>query len=112
MAVKTFDEIYAQLSADERKVLDNAIAKEPELKNGWLRQDDYSRKQNELKSQKSEYEEAVAYKEKMEPWSQEASDRIHSLEEAGVLDPEAEQPPDDLGGAQGGGHASAESYGG
>ena len=88
MAVKTFEEIYSGLSAQEKTLLDNVFAKEPELKGGWLRQDDYSRKQNELKSKQSEYEEAVAYKAKMEPWSQEAYDRIHALEEAGVLDPE------------------------
>ncbi len=88
MAVKTFDEIYSSLSADEKKLLDNVIAKEPELKGGWLRQDDYSRKQNELKSKETVYEEAVAYKAKMEPWSQEAYDRLHALEEAGVLDSE------------------------
>ena len=41
-----------------------------------------------MKSKQTEYEEAVAYKAKMEPWSQEAYDRLHALEEAGVLDPE------------------------
>ena len=88
MAVKTFEEIYSALSAQEKTLIDNLFAKEPELKGGWLRQDDYSRKQNELKSKQTEYEEAVAYKAKMEPWSQEAYDRLHALEEAGVLDPE------------------------
>ena len=88
MAVKTFEEIYSALSAQEKTLIDNLFAKEPELKGGWLRQDDYSRKQNELKSKETVYEEAVAYKAKMEPWSQEAYERIHSLEEAGVLDPE------------------------
>lgn len=88
MAVKDFEQIYSALSADEKKLLDNLFAKEPELKGGWLRQDDYSRKQNELKSKQTEYDEAVAYKAKMEPWSQEAYDRLHALEEAGVLDPE------------------------
>jgi hypothetical protein len=88
MAVKTFEEIYSALSAQEKTLIDNLFAKEPELKGGWLRQDDYSRKQNELKSKETVYEEAVAYKEKMEPWSQEAYDRLHALEEAGVLDSE------------------------
>ena len=88
MAVKTFEEIYSALSAQEKTLIDNLFAKEPELKGGWLRQDDYSRKQNELKSKETVYEEAVAYKAKMEPWSQEAYDRLHALEEAGVLDSE------------------------
>ncbi len=88
MAVKTFEEIYASLSADEKKLIDNLHAKEPELKAGWMRKDDYSRAQNELKAKQGEYDEAVAYKAKMEPWSQDAYDRLHALEEAGVLDPE------------------------
>lgn len=90
MAAKTFEEVVAglQLSADEKKVFENVIAKSTELKDGWLRQDDYSRKQTELKSKEAVYEEAVAYKAKMEPWSQEAYERLHALEEAGVLDPE------------------------
>ena len=54
MAVKTFEEIYSGLSAQEKTLLDNVFAKEPELKGGWLRQDDYSRKQNELKSKQAE----------------------------------------------------------
>lgn len=88
MAVKTWDQIYSSLSADEKKLIDNLKAKEPELVDGWLRQDDYSRKQAEFKAKEAEFEEAVSYKQKMEPWAQEAYDRIHSLEEAGVLDVE------------------------
>ena len=91
MAVKTFDEIYAQLSADERKVLDNVFAKEPELKGGWLRQDDYSRRQNELKSKQAEFDEALTYKAKMEPWADKVYERLHTLEEVGVLDPEGNE---------------------
>ena len=62
MAVKTFEEIYSALSAQEKTLIDNLFAKEHELKGGWLRQDDYSRKQNELKSKETVYEEAVSYK--------------------------------------------------
>jgi hypothetical protein len=88
MAVKTFEEIYSALSAQEKTLIDNLFAKEPELKGGWLRQDDYSRKQNELKSKEAVYEEAVAYKAKTEPWTEMAYDRIHNLEEAGVIAPD------------------------
>ena len=88
MAVKTFQEIYDSLSADEKKLIDNLHAKEPELKAGWLRQDDYSRKQNELKAKQGEYDEAVAYKAKMEPWAETAYERLHAAEEAGVMDAE------------------------
>src|ERR1700678_4262700 len=88
MAVKTFEEIYASLSADEKKLIDNLHVKEPELKAGWMRRDDYSRAQNELKSKQTEYDEAVAYKVKMEPWAESAYERLHAAEEAGVMDAE------------------------
>ncbi len=88
MAVKTFQEIYDSLSADEKKLIDNLHAKEPELKGGWLRQDDYTRKQNELKAKEAGYEEAVAYKARMEPWAEAAYERLHAAEEAGVMDAE------------------------
>jgi hypothetical protein len=86
MAVKSFDEIYSGLSADEKKILDNVFAKEPELKGGWLRQDDYSRKQNELKSKQAEYDEAVAYKERMEPWAGKVYSTLESVAEKGWFD--------------------------
>jgi hypothetical protein len=86
MAVKTFDEIYSGLSADEKKILDNVFAKEPELKGGWLRQDDYSRKQNELKSKETVYEEAVTYKAKMEPWAGKVYSTLESAAEKGWFD--------------------------
>lgn len=90
MAVKTFEEVVAglQFSADERKVFDNAIAKSQELRDGWLRLDDYTKKTQELAAKRTEYEDAVAYKAKMEPWAADAYERIHSLEEAGVIDAE------------------------
>lgn len=85
---KTLEEVISGLSAQEKTLIDNLFAKEPELKSGWLRQDDFSRRQNELKSKETEYEEAVSYKAKMEPWADVVYDRLHSLEEAGVLDAE------------------------
>ena len=86
MAVKTFEEIYASLSADEKKLIDNLHAKEPELKAGWLRRDDYSRAQNELKSKETVYEEAVAYKAKMEPWAGKVYSTLESAAEKGWFD--------------------------
>lgn len=88
MAVKTFEQILSTLSAQEKTLLDNLFAKEPELKDGWLRQDDYSRKQTEMKSKLDEAQVAIEYKGKMEPWAEEAYERIHALEEAGVIDPD------------------------
>jgi hypothetical protein len=89
MAVKTWDEIYYSLSADEKKLIDNLHAKEPELKAGWLRRDDYSRAQNELKSKQTEYEEAVAYKTKMEPWAGKVYSTLESAAEKGWFDLES-----------------------
>jgi hypothetical protein len=86
MAVKTFEEIYASLSADEKKLIDNLHAKEPELKAGWLRRDDYSRAQNELKAKEGVYQEAVAYKEKMEPWAGRVYSTLESAAEKGWFD--------------------------
>ena len=88
MPVETFEQIQARLSADEKTLLDKLFAKEPELKKGWLRQDDFSRQQNELKAKQGEYDDAVAYKAKMEPWAETAYERLHAAEEAGVMDAE------------------------
>ena len=86
MAVKTFEEIYSGLSAQEKALIDNLFTKEPELKGGWLRQDDYSRKQNELKSKETVYEEAVEYKARMEPWAGKVYSTLESAAEKGWFD--------------------------
>lgn len=46
MAVNSFDEVLNSLvgDPDDREVLENLSTKYPEIKNGWLRQSDYSRK--------------------------------------------------------------------
>lgn len=46
MAVNSFDEILNSLvgDAEDREMLGNLASKYPEIKNGWLRQSDYSRK--------------------------------------------------------------------
>jgi hypothetical protein len=88
MAVKTFEEIYSQLSADEKKVFDNAIAKEPELKDGWLRRDDYSRKTQELSSEKKKFEDRLSYADRMENWAKEYVPVVDGLMEKGVIDQE------------------------
>lgn len=85
MAAKTLEELLGTLSGEEKKLFEKTLNDNPELKGGWLRQDDYSRKTQDLKARESEYQEAVAYRERMEPWSQEAYDRLHALEEEGVI---------------------------
>jgi len=91
MAVKTFEEMYSQLSAEEKKVFDNAIAKEPELKNGWLRQDDYSRKSNELAGEKKKFEGDLEYATRMKAWAEDAVPRYDRLVEVGIIDKEGNE---------------------
>jgi len=89
MAVQTFEEIIAsaQLSAEERKIFDNALTKAPALKEGWLRQDDYSRKQNELKTEQERMKARLEYADKMEAWSE---DGPKKWIEAGVINDDYE----------------------
>jgi hypothetical protein len=88
MAVKTFEELVAglQLSADEKKVFDNALAKEPELKKGWLRQDEFSREMNEISSKKKRLTELEEYQARMKPWSDTTYAKLAELKEKGVFD--------------------------
>jgi hypothetical protein len=88
MAIKTFEEIYASLSADEKKLLDNTFAKHDGLKEGWLRQDDYSRKMNAIKAQETEFEEAKAYSSKMKDWADRNVPKWEALVEKGIIDSE------------------------
>ena len=93
MAVKTFEEIVAglQLSADERKIFDNAIAKSSELKDGWLRQDDYSRNMTEISAKKKRLDELEAYETRMKPWSDEVYKKLETFEQAGIVDKEGNE---------------------
>ena len=86
MAVKTFEEIFGQLSADERKLIDNTLTKHPELKEGWLRQDDYSRKLNEFKTKTTEYEAAATRAAELEAWADRNVPIWDHLEEVGIID--------------------------
>ena len=91
MAVQTFEEILAaaQLSADERKLIDNIQQRVPTLKEGWLRQDDYSRKTQELAARRKEADEAVEYSEKMKVWADEKVPIWETLVKEGVIDEES-----------------------
>lgn len=88
MAVKTLDELIAGLSGPEKELFEKTLNANPELKDGWLRQDDFSRKSAELQARKAEADEAIAYKEKMEPWADSAYERLKAAEEAGIMDAE------------------------
>jgi len=88
MAVKSFEEVYGQLSADEKKLFDSTLTKHPELKEGWLRQDDYSRKLNEFKSKEKDFEEAQAEKAKYDEWADRTIPVWKKLAEQGIVDEE------------------------
>lgn len=90
MAAQTWDEIVAkaQLSADERKLLDNVVQKLPELKDGGLRQSEFSRRLTELDARKTEYDEAVAYSGRMKTWADEKVPIWEDLVAQGVVDDE------------------------
>ena len=90
MAVKTFDEVVAglQLSADEKKLFDSVIAKHNDLREGWLRQDDYSRKMTEFKAKETEFAEAKEYSERMKAWADDAIPKYEALVEKGIIDKE------------------------
>ena len=91
MAVQTWEEILeaAQLSADQRQLLDNIVQKVPEFKDGRLRQADYSRQMTELKKKETEYTEALSYNQKMKAWADEKVPIWESLVEAGAIDEES-----------------------
>lgn len=91
MAVETYDELVARLSADERKVFDNAIAKVPQLKEGWLRQDDYSRKQAELVSERKKFETELEFSQRMKVWAEDAVPKYDALVEKGIIDKEGNE---------------------
>ena len=88
MAVQTWEEILAaaQLSADERKILDNIQQKVPEFKDGWLRQSDYSRRSAEIAARKAEYDTAVATAAKWDAWADEKVPIWNTLKEKGAVD--------------------------
>lgn len=93
MAVQTFEEIIAsaQLSADERKIFDNAIAKMPALKEGYMRQDDYSRKTQDLAAERKKHETAIEEAEKWKAWSDTAVPVYDKLKAAGIVDDEGNE---------------------
>jgi len=90
MAAQTWQEIVAsaKLDANEVKLLDNLISKIPELKDGGLRQADYSRNMTELKKRQKEYDEAVEYSQRMKAWADNNVPIYESLVENGTIDPE------------------------
>jgi hypothetical protein len=91
MAVKTFEEVISQLSADERKLFDSTLTKHPDLKEGWLRQDDYSRKLNEFKSKETEFQSATQRANELEAWADRNVPIYNALVEKGIVGEDGEE---------------------
>jgi len=91
MAVQTWEEIVAaaQLSADERKLLDNIVQKVPEFKDGRLRQADYDRNIQKVKAQEAEYQKAFERNKQLEDWAAEKVPIWEKLVEEGAIDEES-----------------------
>lgn len=69
MAANSFDEILAQIAEPELKdALTKATEKYPDLKGGWLRQSDYSRKMNEFDGEFKTAKAKAEYADKWEQW--------------------------------------------
>lgn len=86
MAVRTWDQIYSSLSAEEKKLLDNTLSKNPELKDGWMAGDDYSRKTQALAAEKTKMQERLDYADTMEQWADVNVPKWDALTESGLID--------------------------
>jgi len=91
MAVKTLEETLAPLSADERKLFESTLSKHPEVKEGWLRQDDYSRRMNEFSAQKAEADKAIARAAELDAWAERNVPIWDGLVEKGLINDEGEE---------------------
>lgn len=65
-----FEELLASIVQDEndRKVVLEVGGKYPELRDGWLRQSDYSKNMDSLKKEQTEFKEKVSYADSMSNW--------------------------------------------
>ena len=88
MPVKTFEEVVASLSGDEKALFEKTLKANPELKDGWLRQDDFSRKQAELAKEREKMQGDLDYAEKMKDWSERSVPIWNNLAEKGIVDKE------------------------
>lgn len=91
MAVKSLDEVLSTLSADEKKLLENTLSKNPELKDGWLRQDDYSREQNKLKAEREAMAADLDHAERMKVWGEKNVPIYDGLVAKGIINEEGEE---------------------
>jgi len=85
MPVKTLEEVTAQLSAEEKALLDKTFAKHPELKDGWLRQDEFSRRMTEFQTKEKDFEKEKTRNETLEAWAEVNIPKYDALVEKGII---------------------------
>jgi hypothetical protein len=66
----TFDNILNLLDPAEKQTLESIVAKRPELKQGWLRQDDYSRKLDEFKTKENSFTQVQELANQWNTWAE------------------------------------------
>lgn len=91
MAAKTLDELLSSLSADEKKLLEITLTKNPELKAGWMAQDDYSRKTQALATERTKMQADLDYAETMKTWADVNVPKWDSLVEKGLIGDDGEE---------------------
>lgn len=78
----TFEDIQGLLDDTERDVLTNIVEKHPELKKGWMRQNDYSRKLDEIREKSNQFEEISQYASSWQNWAESNWDFDHKTTKA------------------------------
>jgi hypothetical protein len=72
-----------KLSAEEKKLFEKTLADDPELKGGWLRQDDYSRRMTEVQTKEAA---AVARAAELNDWADKTIPKWDALKAEGIID--------------------------
>jgi hypothetical protein len=91
MAAKTLDEAIASLSAEEKKLFENTLSKNPDLKAGWMTQADYSRKTQELATERQKMQDDLDYADKMKTWADVNVPKWDALVEKGLISEDGEE---------------------
>ena len=68
MVKNAFDELLESMAENHRKALTEVAEANPELKNGFLRQSDYSRRMDEVKREKEQYQDRLKFADSYEAW--------------------------------------------
>lgn len=66
----TFEDIQSLLEDNEREVLNTIVQKHPDLKKGWMRQNDYSKKLDEFRDKSNQFDEISQYASQWQSWAE------------------------------------------